>query len=231
MVKRVFVSFDVDGTLVCFENNIGTHMQAFSKAMTELFGPCGEPQDFLGYPIAGWMDKKIIHHMLEKLGFEASDANLNRAMQRTEELFEEMFTQVPIIPPGVEKTLQVLYSMPNVTIGVASGNLSRIAWKKIGNAGLLKYFKDKIGGFGGYVYERKDAVILSRENGEKVINGKFDIVIHIGDMPNDVNAAISAGAKPVAVKTGGIKFDEYPQPSLVLENLEEGFDQFMSLLQ
>ena len=230
-MNKIFISFDVDGTLVKFDNNIGTHMKAFSQAITELFSPIGEPDDFLGYPIAGWMDKKIIHHILEKLNVEPNEKNLNLAMNRTEEIFEELFTQTPIIPPGIEKTLKLLSEMPNVTIGVASGNLEKIAWKKINNANLIKYFSNKIGGFGGYVYERKDAVILSRKNAEKLMGHTFNKIIHIGDMPNDVIAANEAGSIAVAVKTGGIQFDKYPEPSIVLQNLEIDFEKFYNLIK
>lgn len=233
MTKNVFVSFDIDGTTVCFENNIGTHMLAFSKACEELFGPIGDPKTFLGYEIAGWMDRKILRNIIEKLGFEPSEENILKLNKRVEEIFEELFTQVPTVPKGMARVLKELSEMPNVTIGVASGNLAGVAWKKLKNAGLLEYFKGRVGGFGGDVLERVDAVKLSRENGEKYAGHKFDKWFHVGDMPNDANAAIAAGAEAIVVKTGGIAFDDsdYPQPSVIFENLEIGHDKFMELIK
>lgn len=230
MQKKILVTWDIDGTMLSFDNNVNIHHQAFTMALSEIFKPNNGPSDVLGCSIYGWMDRKIVRDVIIKLGFEGSDENVEKANKRTEEIFEELFTAIPTVPPGVERALKELSENENVTIAVASGNLEGVAWKKLKNAGLDKYFVDKLGGFGGYVYTRVDALKLARSNAEKLRGYKFDKVFHVGDMPTDVEAANAAGATAIAVKTGGIKCDKFPEPSIVFENLEVCHDEFMKVI-
>ena len=230
MEKKILVSWDIDGTMILFENNVSTHHDAFAQAFSELFKETKGPNYILPQKVYGMMDRKIVHDCIEILGFEPTEENIQKGMQRTEEIFKEKFTQIPLIPPGVERCLKELSEMPNVTLAVASGNLEGIAWKKLSSGGLDKYFKDKIGGFGGYVDSRDEAIKLARVNAEKVKGYKFDKVFHVGDMPTDVESAHKAGATAIAVLTGysdGAKFEE---PVYVFENLEKCHDEFMKLI-
>ena len=230
-MSKVFISFDVDGTVVNFTTSVNVHKQAFSNAVEEVIAPVGDIEEFLGYSLAGWMDKKIIHHIVGKLGREPTEEIINEIGKRTEQNFIKMFTVIPEVPKGIKQILSELSKMPNVTIGLASGNLQEIAWKKLTNAGLIEYFPDRIGGFGGFVWERVEALKLARENAEKLRGYKFDKWFHVGDMPNDVDAALAAGATAVAVKTGHPGDHPYPSPSYIFNNLEECHDEFMKLIQ
>lgn len=229
-MSKVFISFDVDGTVVTFTTSVGIHQQAFVQAVAEIIEPIGDLEKFLGFSVMGWMDKKIIHHVIVKLGREPADELIEKIGKRTEELFIQMFDVIPVVPPGIERVLKELSQMPNVTIGLATGNLAEIAWKKLTNAKIAQYFPDRIGGFGGFVWERKDAVILAKENAEKLKGYKFDKWFHIGDMPNDVEAALAAGATAIAVKTGHPGDRPYPTPCHMFNNLEECHDEFMKLI-
>ena len=230
MEKKVFVSWDIDGTMVLFEKNVSTHHDAFTMALSELFVPNKGPNDILQKHVYGMMDRKILHDSIEKLGYEPTDELVEKALKKSEEIFQRIFTQKPLIPPGVERILKELSEMPNVTIAVASGNLEGIAWKKLGNAGLDKYFKDKLGGFGSYVDTRVEALQLARENAEKLRGYKFDKVFHVGDMPTDVESAHKAGATAIAVLTGKSEGAKFEEPVYVFENLEKCHDDFMKLI-
>lgn len=228
-MKNVFVSFDVDGTMVLYDT-IEVHMAAFRDAVSSVAGKlCDYPSETLGFNVDGMMDRRILSLMLEKLGTPASEENIARVEQTMVRLFEERMTDVAKVPPGIRRVLEMLKSMPNVTIGVASGNLPGIAWKKLANAGLLEYFDDRIGGF-GIVSDRKTAVGRAREIAEEKTGKKFDIVIHVGDTKADVEAALANNARAVGVRTGWNKSVVYPEPCLVLNDLEEGYNDFMSLL-
>ena len=228
--KEVFISWDIDGTLVLGTNATEYHMEAFKNACESLFGPCDRPEKFLGRSVDGWMDKSILTAMLEKLGIDPSEENLAKVKDKTEDLFCETCVDKPEVPIGVVETLEFLYKQPNVTMGLASGNFPRIAWKKLELAGLDRYFPQRIGGL-GVVADRKDAVILARRNAEKMTGKKFDIVMHIGDTPNDVKAANLAGVIAVAVKTGRVQYPEYPEPCYLFGNLNEGRDTILKLLE
>jgi phosphoglycolate phosphatase-like HAD superfamily hydrolase len=176
------------------------------------------------------MDKGILSAMIKKLGFEANDENLSKAQSKMEDIFIASCTEKPEVPVGVIETLEALSKIPNITMAVASGNYPRIAWQKLELAGIAKYFPDRIGGL-GVVVDRKDALVLARQTAEKVKNTKFDIVMHIGDTPADVNAAIQAGAIPIGVRTGRVSYPEYPGPSYIFANLVEGRDKIWELLE
>ena len=229
MEKNIFISWDIDGTLVLCTGSLKEHQNAFKQAITELFGPCDVPEVFLGHSIDGWMDKRILSAMIMKLGFEPTEENLQKAMNRTEEIYETTAISCSEVPPGVEKILKELSNLPNIEMGIASGNLPRIAWHKLKLSGIDHYFKNKIGGF-GIVLERKDAVLASRKMAEEIHGIKFDKVIHIGDTPNDVNAAHLSNAIAVAVRTGRVNYSTFPEPCLILQNLEIGYNEFISLI-
>ena len=228
---KIFISWDIDGTLLRFHQNTSYHQEVFKLALSEIFKPCGLPVEVLECNIYGWMDRMIIKKCIEKLGFQASEENVTKVLNRADELFKENFDSIPEVCPGIEKVLKTLYDDPDVVIGIASGNTEEIAWKKLRQAGLDKYFKGHIGGYGGYVEIRKDALLMSRKKAEEFAGCKFDKVFHVGDMPSDVEAAHGANAVAVAVKTGHAEIYNYPPPCHVFENLDVSYDQFMELLK
>ena len=230
MSRNIFVSFDVDGTMVLYDT-IEAHMSVFRDAVAEVAGkPCGFPTETLGYDVDGMMDRRILSLMLAKLDCLATQENIDRVEEIMQRLFRDRMTAVANVPAGVERVLKVLSEMDNVTIGVASGNLPGIAWKKLENAGLLKYFPDRIGGF-GVVVDRQTAVRRAREIAEEKTGRKFDVVVHVGDTCADIEAALANNERAVAVRTGLKKNLVYPEPCLVLNNLEEGYDEFMKYIQ
>jgi phosphoglycolate phosphatase-like HAD superfamily hydrolase len=165
---------------------------------------------------------------LEKLGVEASAENLTRVQKRTEELYQK-FVAVPAVLPGIVEILEILVSKPNVTIGLASGNYPAIAWLKLEVAGLVKYFPDRIGGL-GECKDRKDAIETAVARAEKVAGRAFDVKVHVGDTPSDVDAAIRAGVIPFAVKTGRRQYSDWGAECKVVEDLLVGQSEFLSLL-
>lgn len=233
MSKNILVTWDIDGTLIVgADEAVFIHQDAFKQACEEKFGiKCDIPEKFLQISINGFMDQKILKLMIEKCGHQPNDDLMNELIKRMEELFVEKCDVRPQIPPGVLDLLETLSSMPNVVIGIASGNWPKIAWKKLELAGIDKYFrKDNIAEL-GYFDDRKDALIKARIDGEKLLNGnKFDVCIHVGDTNRDVKAAHDADFIAVAVKTGRNEY-EYPKPVYVFQDLKVGHDDFMKLIQ
>lgn len=231
--KRVLVTWDIDGTLIVgADEAVFIHQNAFKQAIEEMFGvPADIPEKFLQISINGFMDQQILKLMIKKCGHEPTQELMNKCIKIMEETFEQKCNVKPILPPGVLDILKTLSGMENVTMGIASGNWPRIAWRKLQLAGIDNYFrKDNIAEL-GYFDDRKDALIKAREDGEKLNNGqKFDVCIHIGDTNRDVKAAHDANFIAVAVRTGRNEY-EYPKPVIVLTNLEEGHDEFMKLLE
>ena len=228
--KKVFVSFDIDGTVVLFNNQVKIHHKCFQQAISEQCRPIKEPMEEMGRCVYGWMDRNIIYETLKYIGYDTSDESVQKIIDRSVELFEQNLTAVPEVPPGIKNILKELSENENVTIALASGNLEGIAWKKLKNAGIDIYFKDRIGGFGDVCKTRTEALLLARKKAEEKRGYKFDVIIHVGDMPTDVDSAHEAGAIAVAVRTGrseGITFNE---PVYDFENLEVCHDEFMRII-
>ncbi|OHS94098.1 haloacid dehalogenase-like hydrolase family protein [Tritrichomonas foetus] len=230
-MKNVLVTWDIDGTLITgTDAAVEIHQNAFKQACEEIFSqPCDVPDKFLGVSLNGFMDQKILKMMYEKLGSPPTEELMNRGIHRMEEIFLEQCSVVPQIASGVSEMLATLSAMPNVTIGVASGNWPRIAWRKLELAHLEEYFrKDGIAKL-GFFDDRRFALEEARKEAEAKKGAKMDICIHIGDTVGDVNAAISAGFIAIAVRTGRTAH-EYPQPSYVFDTVEAGREQILNII-
>jgi phosphoglycolate phosphatase len=108
--------------------------------------------------------------------------------------------------PGVRNLLRRLTAR-GVVIGLVTGNLSRIGWRKMERAGLRPYFR-----FGAFAELARDRaglvrVAIRRARKERWISRDSAITL-IGDHPNDVLAARANGIRAVAVGTGVVPLDE-----------------------
>ena len=111
----------------------------------------------------------------------------------------------------------------NIPVGLCTGNIRRVAMKKVQEAGLQGIFS--FGGFGEVSENRND---LPGE-ADREYKSKFkeeplpSQYVIIGDTPNDIRCAKYFGAKSVAVTTGGYSESELAshQPDLIVESLHE----------
>ena len=219
-MKSVFISWDIDGTLILGTQSTIDHFEAFKRACEELYGPCDVPEKFLGHCVDGWMDKRILKAIIAKQGAEVTEENVERAMTKMQDIFCQISKASSEVPPGVFDALEVLSKMPNVTMGIASGNLPRIAWHKLELAGVAKYFPQRIGGLGVYQL-RQEAVLAAKQMAEEKVGHGFDIHIHVGDTSNDSEAARAVGAISVCVRTGRVKYAEYGPDAYVFDSFAQ----------
>jgi phosphoglycolate phosphatase len=119
----------------------------------------------------------------------------------------------------VRRVLQRL-ERRGVVIGLVTGNLSRIGWRKMERAGLRPYFR-----FGAFAELAKDraglvriAIRHARKEGWISRAGRISL---IGDHPNDVRAAKANGIRAIAVATGLVTIDELRthSPDVLLPDL------------
>jgi phosphoglycolate phosphatase len=123
--------------------------------------------------------------------------------------------------PGVRGLLRRL-SRRGVVIGLVTGNLSRIGWRKMERAGLRHYFR-----FGAFAEMARDRaglvrIAIRRARRERWIARDSNITL-IGDHPNDVLAAQANDIRVVAVGTGIIPLDELQShtPDVFVPDLRE----------
>ena len=162
-----------------------------------------------GVPVAGMLDRDILASMMLRAGVRPGEIRkaMPAVIRRAQSIYVRTSPDLARkVCPGVRTVLRRL-SRRGVVIGLVTGNLSRIGWRKMERAGLRHYFR-----FGAFAELAKDRAGLVRiavrhARGRGWI-GRESPVSLIGDHPNDVRAAQAAGVRAVAVATGIATFEE-----------------------
>jgi phosphoglycolate phosphatase len=168
------------------------------------------------------LDRDIFIWMLRDAGL--SGARIQRLMPELVRMAQNIYVRrcpdlSDRVCPGVRRLLGLLQRR-QVPMGLVTGNLTRIGWKKMENAGLRPFFT--FGAFAELGKTRADLVRLAlrhaRERGW--INGKTQVSL-IGDHPNDINAAKANGVQSVSVATGLSPVEELlaHSPDVMVEDL------------
>jgi phosphoglycolate phosphatase-like HAD superfamily hydrolase len=123
--------------------------------------------------------------------------------------------------PGVVPVLDRL-TRHNALLGLVTGNLTRIGWRKLECAGLRDYFR--FGAFGEMAATRGGlaALAISEARRRRWIDWETPISL-IGDAPSDVVAARENGIRSIAVRTGVTAVEDLirEKPDILLKNLHE----------
>ena len=211
--------FDIDGTLL---RRAGPHhRQALVEAVRRVTG-LETTTD--GIPLYGMLDPDILREMLLAAG--AAPRDIRTAMPRILESAQRIYVRTcPVLErktcPGVKRLLARL-ERRGFVMGLVTGNLERIGWKKMERAGLKRYFR--FGAFSEMARDRAGLVKIAvrRARAEGWI-GRSTPISLIGDAPADIIAAQANGVRSIAVATGIVsreKLREYA-PDLLLEDLRE----------
>jgi len=211
------VLFDIDGTLI---RRAGPHhREALVDAVRHVTG-LETTTDHV--PVHGMLDPDILTQMMQNAG--VSRAEIRRTMPEIVQYAQRIYVRrVPDLQrktcPGVRGLLGRL-ERSGVLLGLVTGNLTRIGWKKLERAGLKRSFR--FGAFGEMARDRAGLARLAiREARAKGWIGRGTPVSLIGDAPSDVIAAQRNGVFSIAVHTGISTRDELLAhgPDLILANL------------
>ena len=216
-LSGALVLFDIDGTLI---RRAGPHhREALVKAIRRTTGVETTTE---GVPVAGMLDRDILATMMTRAGM--SPGAIRKAMPTIVQTAQSIYVRTaPVLErkvcPGVRRTLLRL-QRGGAVIGLVTGNLSRIGWKKMERAGLRPYFR-----FGAFAEVAKDRaglvrVAIRHARRERWI-GRNAAVSLIGDHPNDVRAARANGIRAIAVATGLASVEELQsqKPDIILPDL------------
>ena len=226
MLKKVLVTFDIDGTLFNALNSRQVQMNSLVAAYREIFGKDPIRSEFLGTPVPGATDCGIAAAIFQKAGVFPSHHEITRFLNIYDHaVLAHEFVGAHTFP-GVERALTELSWMNDVYIGIASGCTIRTALKKLRAIGLDSCFAPLAGGFGENNL-RSQCILMAKKQAERLSRIKIDHVIHVGDTPGDVLAAHDASALPFAVLTGKHKKSDFPGKVSVLPNLEIGLDSLV----
>lgn len=211
------VLFDIDGTLI---RRLGPHhRQALEEAVRRVTG-LETTTDHV--PLHGMLDPDILAQMMRNAG--AGDALIRRSMPRILEVAGALYVRsVPSLKrktcPGVRRLLGLL-KRRGVVLGLVTGNVPRIGWKKLERSELKHYFR--FGAFAGMRPDRAGLVRLAigRARREGWIDARARIAL-VGDTPSDIRAAQANRITAIAVATGISLAEELAghAPDLLLEDL------------
>lgn len=192
--------FDIDGTLV---DTRGAGLAALLDAVEDVFEVSRDAVPPLD--LAGATDGGIVRSLLGVLGREDEAEVRQRYLQcylghLQLRLHEEAFGGVRL--PGVLELMEELVKVPDVRLGVLTGNVRVGADHKLRRYELDHYFED--GAFGDDADDRNllGPVALKRFEARVGASIPADEVIIIGDTVKDVACARAFGARCLAVATG-----------------------------
>lgn len=211
------VLFDIDGTLI---RKAGPHhRQALVEAVRRVTGLETTTDDI---PVQGMLDRDILGLMLANAG--ARRAVIRKSMPDMVRHAQSVYIETcpdlrRKVCPGVRSLLLGL-KRRRIPTGLVTGNLSRIAWKKMDHAGLRQYFR--FGAFAEQAHSRAGLIRAAVRHARR--EGWIDRrsrVSMIGDHPNDVLAAQANGVQSIAVATGLSPASELAQysPDLLVDDL------------
>jgi phosphoglycolate phosphatase len=198
LTHHALVLFDIDGTLV---RRAGPHhREALVRGIRRVTGLDSTTE---GIPVQGMLDPDIVAIMLRRAGFPR--AQIRGALPEVQCASERYYLRVcpPLhekLCPAVAATLEKL-TRRGLLLGLVTGNLTRIGWRKLERAGLRDFFR--FGAFGEMAKTRgglvKLAIREARRNGW--IDGATPVSL-IGDAPQDIIAARENGIRSICVRTG-----------------------------
>ncbi len=209
--------FDIDGTVL---RKAGPHHRmALEHASTEV---AGREISCEGVPVAGMLDRDIVRLMLRQAG--VADKRIAPWMPRIVALAQKRYPRIcpdlrHRVCPGMRPFLARLQRR-GVACGLVTGNLSRIGWHKMRQAGLRGYFQ--FGAFAEMGKTRSDLAGLAiAEARRRRLCDPAAPVYLVGDHMNDIRAARDNGIHVVSVTTGPMTRAELAQfsPDFLLDDI------------
>jgi phosphoglycolate phosphatase len=208
--------FDIDGTLLLTK---GAGREAISLALRDQFGVDDDLRDV---PFQGRTDTLILGDILERHGLRFVDGERARFWDRvTAHMRALMDPPRGGLLPGVPELLAAVGAEPGWACALLTGNVSTMARVKLESFGAWRHFA-----WGTFGEEGPDRDALARlavaraAERHGVPPGRCVVV---GDTRHDIACARAAGARVVAVASGGAPREELAAlaPDLLLDDLRE----------
>ncbi|HEY1389044.1 MAG TPA: HAD hydrolase-like protein [Ktedonobacterales bacterium] len=193
--------FDIDGTLL--RGMPPAHRMALCDAAEQVYGVAVEPRH-LG-KTAGMTDSAIARRMLLQVGvsLDALSHGLPAFFAAAAEAYERHVPDdlCPFLTPHTTAALEWLCGNQAV-LGLVTGNIERIAWRKLAAAQLDGYFS--FGAFGDEAELRDELPPQAIARAEHTTARQFalDEVFVVGDTPADIACGLASHIRTIAVATG-----------------------------
>ena len=192
----ITILFDIDGTLI---RSGGAGMIAIRQVMGEMFGL----QNVTKVPVHGRTDKGILGDIFAAVSLDYDEQQSEFTKRYSSLLAQTLAGCDGVILPGVKSLLDELQQLPNVSLGILTGNGQLAAQAKLTHFQLEQYFS--FGGYGDDHANRDEIAKLANRSAEQFLKNAYDPsqVWVVGDTVHDITCARSIGARVVAVETGG----------------------------
>lgn len=214
---NTIVLFDVDGTLI---TTSGVGKRALRRAIIHTLGL----DDFsFRFSFAGMTDPVIVARGLDEAGHAADAHLIDQILTEYVRFLREEVARCSAyrVLDGVVQTLSALRDLPDVAVGLGTGNIRSGAHIKIERGGLMGYFE-----FGGYSCDAPErGALLGAGFTRGAQRSSWDLEscrkVVIGDTPRDIEAARANAAQVIAVATGGYGIQELAafNPDLLVDSL------------
>lgn len=218
--KKAVVLFDIDGTLM---RGAGVHHK--EALMEGIHRVTGRNTSFENIDTAGKLDRDLIESLLLALNCPKSDI-----ASAIEEIISECQKAYcancsldlgGFVLKGARETLTTLQDAGAV-LGLVTGNLSAIGWRKMELSGLRRFFS--FGAFSEDGETRAQVARIAEQRARQVhgVPSRCPVSL-IGDHRNDVEAAKANGFRAVAVASGVMSVAELSefQPDILIETLAD----------
>jgi phosphoglycolate phosphatase-like HAD superfamily hydrolase len=220
-MKPALILFDIDGTLL-LSGRAG--LRAMTRAFQDTFGISNA---FAGESFGGRTDSYLVSKALQGAGLPDTVDNHAKFRQTYLPMLAEEIQQPGTghkgLMPGARELLDALDLYPDVHLALLTGNYREAAEIKLQHFELWDYFE--WGAFSDDHHDRNALVPIARTRAETydIPPEAIERVIVIGDTPHDIECARVAGAKCIAVATGGFTVDQLREAGAdeVLANLSD----------
>lgn len=195
--------FDIDGTLLW--HMPPAHRQAICDGLRAVYG-VRLRADALGQT-AGMTDTAIARRELRTAGLtpQAIADGLYAFFAAAADAYARLVPADlrPYIIPHARETLEWLRAR-TALLGLVTGNIERIAWRKLAAAGLATDFA--CGAFGDEAEAREALPPLAVARAARLRGGVFppDAVWVVGDTPADIACGAASGYHTIGVATGPV---------------------------
>ena len=197
LLKTKLVLFDIDQTIL---HSGGAGEKALTLALRDRFG---REETLENIEIAGKTDKWIAHRIFESHGIDPTPDNVEHFLDGyLGYLKSELGRNNGRLLPGFPEILHALAALPNVAVGLLTGNLRRGAEIKLGHYGVLDHFS--FGAFADDSHERNQLGPFAQKRAGEAHGTEFQPgnIFIIGDTPHDIACAKAIHARSVGVATG-----------------------------
>jgi phosphoglycolate phosphatase-like HAD superfamily hydrolase len=206
MTKPGLILFDIDGTLL-LSGRAG--MRAMTRAFQDAFGITDA---FKGESFGGRTDSYLVSKALKQAGLPDTVANHDRFRSTYLPLLAEEIHHPGQghkgLMPGARELLEALQEHEHLHLALLTGNYREAAEIKLHHFEIWDFFE--WGAFSDDHHDRNELVPIARSRAETydIPAAAIQRIIVIGDTPHDIECARVAGARSIAVATGGYTMEQ-----------------------